>query len=234
MNTKIKNKIIEEAKKKPDEEVCGFILYDILGKSDIKPCENISKDKYNYFEINPVDYITLESYYNIFGIYHSHTGDDCEFTKVDEILANEYQIPIFMYNLKHNIWKEYLPEKLKFNLLGNPFSWGLFDCYTLVRHYYWKKYKFLIEDYDRDDSFNGIPDNKNDNKSIENRLIDYGFKQINDFEDGAVILTENRSYNFLHLGIYEQGYILDHKIGRLSEKNVSMFESSKCKIFKLV
>jgi hypothetical protein len=101
----------------------------------------------------------------------------------------------------------------------------------MLRLFYWNNYNYLFIDYDRDENFDGIPTGE-DNKTIEQRLIELGFFKGDDLENGDIVLIENSRSNFSHIAIYNDGYIYDHKIKRLSEKNVSMLDINKVKIYR--
>lgn len=84
LSKKIKNNICRHARKLYPKECCGLLIgylkNNTLVCEDIKICENIADDPYNYFEIEPKDIIyTYKKYRNtklsIIGHYHSHPKD---------------------------------------------------------------------------------------------------------------------------------------------------------------
>lgn len=84
LSKKVKNNICRHARKLYPKECCGLLIgylkNNTLVCEDIKICENIADDSYNYFEIDPKDIIYIHKKYrntklSIIGHYHSHPKD---------------------------------------------------------------------------------------------------------------------------------------------------------------
>lgn len=226
MDLDIKRIIVDYCNNNQKQESCGFIVYDNKGKFDIIKCFNDHEKPEHNFKISPQVFINTQNVLNIFAIFHSHISDSINFSQNDVNLSEEITIPIYLYNTKHKVWKEYLPHSLSFNLIGNPFSWSMFDCYSLVRYYYWKNLKIYLQDYDRGENVLG-----------ENFVFEIyeseGFNLIDKMampRDHDIIVYKNYRNLPHHLGIFFKGKIYEHRQGRLSEYRTTDFYDVKNKV----
>lgn len=212
MNIKIKNECIDYSINNKNIEIGGFICYDITGRIFFIKSNNISNNKEIIFKIDLKEYINIKNKYLIYGIFHSHTHDSVDFSELDKKTAELFGLPIYIYNPNKNIWKEYIPNNLIHKTTGNPFIWGLFDCFSVIRFYFFKKGIFL-EDYDRDENFI----KGNFKQDIKKLALDAGFLIVDEKEkDGDLILMKNYRNAPQHLGIYENGKFLSHRYGAIS------------------
>lgn len=96
---------------------------------------------------------------------------------------------------------------------GRPFIHGLFDCYTLVRDYYKRKFNiFLPTNIQREWEWW----NKGENLYLENAK-DCSFEEVSDIKKHDVLLMKINSPVPNHAAIYlGDGRILHHMAGRFS------------------
>lgn len=96
---------------------------------------------------------------------------------------------------------------------GRPFIHGLFDCYTLVRDYYKRKFNiFLPTNIQREWEWW----NKGENLYLENAK-DCSFEEVSDIKKHDVLLMKINSPVPNHAAIYiGDGKILHHMAGRFS------------------
>lgn len=218
MNTRIKNAIIKLAEENPTEEICGFI-YHTLSSVEIYPAKNAAPNKSQSFYIDPEDYFACEKMGKVVGIYHSHPFTQSIFSDSDKETANEWILPFYVYSLQDKGFREYLPKEYAIGLEGRPFIWGLYDCFALVRDYYWQKFGIYINDYDRDETFHGS------NKSI---ILDsfkqegfYRAENMAEIRQHDVLLFNSRQIYPHHFGIYlGNTRVLQHYVNRLSEISI--------------
>lgn len=215
MNTKIKNQIIKLSEENPNEEICGFI-YHTLSDVFIYPARNIADNREEFFLIDPKDFIKCEGLGQIIGIYHSHVNYPSVFSPDDIETSEEWILPMYVYSLQDKMFKEYRPKNYKVSLEGRPFIWGTYDCFSIVRDYFWQNFNIHISDYDRDETFNGS------NKSI---ILDNfekeDFHSVGDlscFKKHDVLLYTSRQFYPHHFSIFlGNSRVLEHCMHRLSE-----------------
>ena len=211
MNTSIKNQIISLAKLTPDREICGFIYYTKENKLKIFPGNNISVDPCRDFEIDPTEYIACHRLGVICGVYHSHVReeDGDAFSPCDLDYVEEIAVPLYLYSVTKDSWKEYIPETYDFELTRRPFIWGLYDCFSALRDGWRQRRKIYIDDYDRDESF---PVNQSSKHAILDNIerfggvvIGRGKKDLHKLEiDDAILFNTSSRSRILpfHLGLF--------------------------------
>lgn len=216
MNTRTKNEIIQLAKDNSTEEICGFICVN-EGKSIVYPCKNVSRENLGEnFTIDPQDYIEATHVGRIVGIYHSHPTGAASFSEADLSLAEEMELPLFLYAVETNEWTSFVPKNYELPLSGLPFNWGNFDCYELIRIYFRQIHGIYLTDYDRDETF------ENAEKSAITQYIEKeGFYWVpgnGPIKEHDVLLfkTPGTAYPH-HLGVFlGKQRALHHPLGALS------------------
>lgn len=135
MNTRIKNKIINHAKKDSPHECCGFIV-EKDGDIDVVECKNISKDPLNNFKISSNDFLFNKHFRKILYIYHSHVDEE-NFSIMDKICAEESKLDLILYILSKNLFKHYSSNNsnsLKY--IGRNIDFHNTNCFDLTHMYY--------------------------------------------------------------------------------------------------
>ena len=105
----IKRKLEIECEKKPDIEVCGFVVESDEG-FDVIPCENRSTNPENEFYIPAKEFLYIKTKYKIVGIYHSHPHDTSDPSEFDEKTSDLVCYPFIIYCLKTNRFGIHVPE----------------------------------------------------------------------------------------------------------------------------
>jgi len=140
IDKKIKNFIRKESIKNNPNECCGFIVEDINNNFICIPCENIAKNKEEYFEIKSIDYLNVKNKYKkIHYIYHSHTNDNFDFSEQDKKCAENLNISIILYILKNDEIKIYEIPKISQDYTGRFYEHGRYDCFKLIEEFYKKE-----------------------------------------------------------------------------------------------
>jgi cell wall-associated NlpC family hydrolase len=108
-------------------------------------------------------------------------------------------------------------------LEGRPFIHGVFDCYSLVRAYYWQTRKIKLKDYPRDyEWWTAEEDKPIENLYIEN-MEEVGGRVLSkdeEMQEGDVILMDIQTGVASHAAIYlGNGLILHHLRGKISKKD---------------
>ena len=125
-------------------EACGLIY----AGDDEKPvwveCKNVSDDPENNFLIAPSEYLEVESKGKIVGCWHTHCDIPPNASDADKQGCINTQVPWFIGSVyKEGVkfrfegLKEVRPDNgYKAPLIGRPYSYGVFDCFSLARDYF--------------------------------------------------------------------------------------------------
>lgn len=109
----------------PDEELCGFVLEN----GTVVLCQNIAVDPHLQFEISPAEYAIYEAR-GIKGVWHTHLELD-SFSPTDQMVMASDTLPWAVYCLRTDRFHQCDPIATA-PLLGRPFCFGVYDCYSLV------------------------------------------------------------------------------------------------------
>ena len=204
----MKTKILNHANQCGETECCGFVI----NNKTYVPCENISADPKNYFEISPDDWITAEQQGTITAIVHSHPNGLPILSEADQIYQQKTGV---------NWWLVCNNQIYKFRciqpLIGREFQHGVTDCYTLFRDAY-HLCGIDIPDFKRADEWW----NTGENLYLDN-MAKNGFYQINlsNLQEGDIILFSLNSKTVNHAAVYiGDNSILHHLPKRLSKRDL--------------
>ena len=143
-----KEKALEHAKQEDPKESCGLLL-NIRGKEEYFPCRNLSMTAHQCFIIDPEDYVRADNTGDITAIIHSHPVTQPIASEADKISCEESNLPWHIVNPKTETWGYYEPCGYKPDLIGQPWVWGVSDCWSLVRRYYKEKLNIELRDWER-------------------------------------------------------------------------------------
>lgn len=147
LNNNLKQEIRQHALSRSEEEVCGFICFNLFSHiKEIYRCNNSISNRANSFSISPLDYVRASRSGEILAVYHSHINNNVEFSLSDKINSNNHEIPFILYNVKQNIFNEYIPNNYDNTYVGREFKYGKSDCLSLVKEYYKKELNIDIID----------------------------------------------------------------------------------------
>lgn len=214
MDLKLKKILSDYAKDFPNEESGGLIWYTKLGKSGFEACSNMEANKSKNFRFDENSYLRM--FYEgkcLFSIFHTHVSDNVEFSNSDITTAESWGVPMWLYNIKKDAWNEYLPKNFMFSLSSQPFIWGLFDCFSMTRFYFWKNFQIYIHDFDYPDFRSEIE------KLIIENFEKEGFVKVENtsilnIQKHDIVIIGNKPH---HFGIYkEKNIFFEHKRDILS------------------
>ena len=93
-------KIEEISHLSPSAEVCGFLGFDEDGDRFIVREEyNSSPWPFEYFLIDPINYLLFKDKYHLVGVFHSHVMGDEKPSEFDVKMAQNCCIPFLIYSL---------------------------------------------------------------------------------------------------------------------------------------
>lgn len=210
--------IIRHAESLPNEEVCGFVLFDERKVAYAKEMCNISFNKHESFAIDPITYLKHKFGENLLGIYHSHPKSDETPSDADLSNAKELGIPYLIYSVQtKKFFLHYPPTYEPCDYIGRPYVKGFYECTSIPRDYYKKEKNLNFSNWL--DNYWPPDDDKVLNNTVLNILTSRG-KKVNfkDIREGDVILF--RIGNRIHCGVYTgDGDFLHQIVGRFSGKD---------------
>lgn len=150
MHTPTKLAAISYFKAFPAQEACGLIVVTPMLVPQFIPCLNVADNPRETFAISRDDYLNAARGNKVIGVCHSHI-DSPTFSEADVNAANEYCLPLYMYHLPTDAWKEFVPTTHHVPFEGRDFVWGISDCYSLFRDFH-RARGIYVGDYDRDET----------------------------------------------------------------------------------
>lgn len=152
LNSHIKSQIKSHSLENPKEECCGFILF-ANGEYSVFPCQNRAENPAHNFSIDGQDYLNASFKGDIVACYHSHCFDEKNYSDIDKVNSNGFNIPLILYHIQSDEFFTYYPNNESNKYIGQSFQIGVSDCFSLVREYYEKELGIKIRDYYRDDKW---------------------------------------------------------------------------------
>jgi|TARA_Y100000590_G_scaffold117315_1_gene134083 proteasome lid subunit RPN8/RPN11 len=209
--------VLEEVKEyvytQANKEACG-LLGIRKGRVKFFPCKNKAEDPKHDFVIDPYDYKAVADEADIVGVIHSHPGQGYpEPSPVDRAACNRLGIPWYIFG-GDDEWAKLEPKEESFELLGRPFVFGVYDCYTIVKDYFAKQDIHFRPDWSYEWEFW----KQGKNYYLE-RYAEEGFSKVTDgsLQMHDVILMALNADTTNHAGIYVgKGKMLHHAPYRLS------------------
>jgi len=203
------------------QESCGYIV-----DGRYLPCDNIAADPTKDFEIHHSVWMHLvEAGATIQAVVHSHPDGNFYPSENDMIHQIGSDVPWIIIQLNDThigevvAWGDSLPMA---PLIGRPFIWGVFDCYSVVRDYYRSEHGLVLPPVARGDGW------WNRGQDL---YVDYlqkcGFQTISREEarpgDGFLMAiggdNENPHNKLNHAGVLvTPDLVLHHLPGRLSRR----------------
>jgi cell wall-associated NlpC family hydrolase len=213
------------------QEAVGFVI-----NNEFKPTKNIAQDPFNNAQYGEIAYLT-SSLNGIQAIVHSHTQGSLKDhldLEVDPRTPSERDMQSQMDTdvpwLVFHTDGTKVSAPLEFGgepapLMGRPYIYNVFDCWTLVRDYYQMNHKIELPVWPRP-----IQWMKDNPSLLTDNWQKIGFIEISksNIQPGDGILFKlSRTENFDHCGIYlgEEKFI-HHFLNRYSEtSHLSQYRS---------
>lgn len=195
------------------EEACGFVLKD----GTVIQVKNTAEKPGLEFQIAAED--SAKYLDDAQAIWHTHLNSP-QFSKEDVAACKTLNLPWVMHCSKSNTF-HWLDPSQDAGLLQRPWAWGLYDCYALVRDYFYQQHQLKLNDYER--RFEGVWD-EHDFLEFEDNWAKEGFEKVTGTpQDGDVLLFSIRSPHVNHVGVLtdvNSNVFLHHGVDRFSEQTV--------------
>jgi proteasome lid subunit RPN8/RPN11 len=194
-------------------EACAFII-----QNKLVPVKNISSDPHEQFELSTEDsQLAIKAQ----GFIHSHPDGPMYPSALDMLSQKSCNIPFGILTCttdshSNALWLH--DGLLSVQLEERPFVHGIYDCYSLIRAYYWQSRNIKLMDFPRDNEWW---------EHKENLYLDNfekaGFRPLTseeEMKEGDIILMNIQTDVVSHAAIYlGNGLILHHLRSRISKKD---------------
>jgi proteasome lid subunit RPN8/RPN11 len=211
LNTIQQDKIREETLRCFPNEMCGILVED-----NFIPLVNISESPEDSFRFDASELVLYAGM--ITAIVHSH----CRNVKNPELLDTRTPSVTDIINQKktNTPWiivatEGYtVTEPLEFpkipsnEYIGRPFIWFVNDCYSIVQDWYKFELDIILPDHKAVVDYRDL---NGEDELFTEYLTEYKFTkvvQIEDIQDGDILLLNYRGRIRNHLGIYINGEVL--------------------------
>ena len=209
-NENLEKEFAEIALKKYPEEVLCFVT----SNGKLLELPNLSKTPEDDFLCAATPEVIAASV----GIIHTHPDADVRPSELDCITQIQLDFPSGIMSVSSDSTSEscwFGDHLLNKPLIGRPFLHVVYDCYSLIRAYFWQTRGVLLNDYPReDDWWNSGED------LYESNFKKEGFVEVDTskgIEPGYCFLMKVHSRVVNHAAIYlGDNKILHHLHGRLS------------------
>ena len=194
-----------------DIEACGLLSVE-RGRVRWTPCENKAENPKNDFTIDPLDYKAVADRGDVVGVIHSHPSAAPTPSTIDRAACDRLGVPWYIFG-KNDEWIKLEPKEEAYELLGRPFVFGVYDCFTILQDYF-ETLDIIVNPRDYEWEFW----KKGKNLYLEN-FEEEGFVEVTDgsLQVHDVILMALNSPITNHAGIYVgRGRMLHHAPSRLS------------------
>jgi len=217
LDDKVKTHILKHANRQQPRECCGLLaVYN--GRQRYYPCNNLATNT-NTFVMDVVDFAAVEDEATVLAIVHSHTVGNCQPSMADLQSCEQSGLPWIIVNPNTEQFYQFEPSGYKAPIIGRPYVYKLFDCYTLIRDWYKENLGIDLKvDYEVPTLDEWISHPEYDSL-IPPMAIKHGFTEVSlaDAKRGDLLLFSCTTQSTDHLGIYlgEQRFV-HHSINRLS------------------
>ena len=210
----IKQAIAGEARKTSPNECCGLIV-----NGAIVSCHNSSPSPSDYFTIAAEDYIKASAMGEVEAVYHSHVGGVRGFSRPDVAACKQSNVPWIVFHAPSGDFF-YADPTGGAPYEGRQWTYGIHDCYAIVRDFYKRELGIELDDFERGDEMEW--ENKGWTMFVDN-YSQQGFHEIESPEQkGDILLMQVGAPSPNHVGVMtgQDNSFYHHLMDRLSEKSV--------------
>lgn len=205
-------------------EACGLIY--AKGKKAIPvECKNVSLEPEHNFIISAEDYASTMSLGEIVGCWHTHCNTDARPSDADKQACENTETTWYIGSVRKNDAGEVYfdgmqvltPTGFMMPLVGRPYAYGVFDCFTILRDYYKTEFNIELPDCARiEDPWDTDPD------FCYHRALACGFERTGGQpKKGDIFLIQTGTEGADHVAVYiGDDKILHHMRNRLSRHDI--------------
>ncbi len=200
--------------KRLPEEACGLVVNGV-----VVPCKNIHSSPLTNFAISPEDYAKAEDLGDVELVYHSHVGGECKFSSHDIKACKQSNLPWLIYHATSGN-HIYADPRGTAPFVGRQWSYGIHDCYGLMRDFYLQEFDIELDDFERGEEMEW---EKGGWSMFADNWKAQGFYEIEEPQRrGDVAFMQIDAPSINHAGIFagDSNLFYHHLMGRLSELSV--------------
>jgi proteasome lid subunit RPN8/RPN11 len=216
LEDKIKTNILKHANRQQPRECCGLLaVYN--GKQRYYPCNNLATNT-NTFVMDVLDFAAVEDEASVLAIVHSHTVGDCQPSMADLQSCERSRLPWIIVNPNTEQFYQFEPSGYVAPIVGRPYIYTVFDCYTLIRDWYKQNFNIELQIEYTAPSLETWSSNPIFDLKLPQLIANHFYEvSLTDVQRGDLLLFCCTSQSTDHLGIYlgEQRFV-HHSINRLS------------------
>ena len=217
LEDKIKTQILKHASRQLPRECCGLLaVYN--GKQRYYPCNNLATNN-DTFIMDVVDFAAVEDEATVLAIVHSHTVGNCQPSMADLQSCEKSGLPWIIVNPNTEQFYQFEPSGYVAPIVGRPYVYKLFDCYTLIRDWYKQNFGLELKIEYEAPPFDVWVNNPIFDIKLPQLIANHGFREVSvtDAIRGDLLLFSCVRQSTDHLGIYlgEQRFV-HHSVNRLS------------------
>ena len=224
------NKIKKRAIEVYPNEACGLIINPNPGvKSSFVACANIAGDPNKRFVISPKEFASAEDLGTVVAVWHTHVEHSSAPSDFDINSCNESELEWFILDIykrgdsfEFGTVKHIEPNLSEVDLIGRPYIYGVYDCFSLAKNYYRKEMGIDIDFVPP-----GYPEvcelSNQKNLLLVEGAAQAGFERVSTQlpKKGDLIILNVCSDYPNHIAVYVGDLkILHHCMGRLSELSI--------------
>lgn len=209
------------------KEACGLIYSDAIGRPVIVECKNVSDEPENQFLIDPNEYLEVEKKGQIVGCWHTHCDIPPHASEADKQGCINTQVPWFIGSVTmkdgEKVFEglnEVRPDNgYKAPLIGRPYTFGVFDCFSLLRDYYKQEFDIDLKEVPRTERIWESEPNYMENRAIK----EFDLVKVTDgtYKVGDIFLIQTGRDGADHIAIYLGGDRILHQMrNRLSRTDM--------------
>ena len=204
------------AREQSPNEACGLLAI-IEGKETFWPCKNLAEGKFEFFILDPDDWVECEDTGEIIGVIHSHPKGAATASDNDKAACEHLGFPYYIYSVEQKHWICFEPTGWKApSLIGRRFIWGKYDCWSIVTDWFKETKNIEIKYWNRPQKIKDF---------LNNPQFEYALPKLNfvkqptnkNIKEGDVLLFQSITGNLDHVAVYiGENMILNHNIKALS------------------
>jgi proteasome lid subunit RPN8/RPN11 len=197
------------------QESCGLLLV-INGRHRYWRCRNISQAPELTFVIDPADYAKAADAGTVVAIVHSHPEGDPTPSPDDRTNCAASGMPWWIVTPTGRLQDLHPPLAILPPLEGQPWVWGITDCWDLTRQWY-LRHGVTLPDWNRPsrEEFKAAP-------WFDDLAGTAGFREVEGPPEWGDVLAMRLSPGATltdHVGVALGGRLLHHLEGRLSSRD---------------